>query len=180
MIIKRNVYLKIFYGVLLGTVTCFYFSVFKKDITNNTLFIFGMAIGLFAGLSSSPFKIKKIACGIIGGFAGGAFLFLINLIPVVQQKSLLGFLILPVYGLFLSISIGFIDKSSTKIIAGIIGSFVASFFSFCLFIVATLLTVGFGWARPFPWLGNWPLYIAFTIIGAVMLVGIGIGECFKK
>lgn len=172
---KKAVLLKMVYGAVGGGVWCFYFE--KIEINSTAFFLsLGMATGLLAGLSSISSKIKKTIYGIMGGAISGTFLFLLKLLPGSQQGYAIVPLILPITCLFVGVSIGIVRRLSSSLRPIVIGSLVGSLISVCLFIVGGMLTLGLSWKHPG---ARWPVYGALVIMGMVMLLGIGIKECFK-
>ncbi|MFH0771847.1 MAG: hypothetical protein V1933_04445 [Candidatus Omnitrophota bacterium] len=172
---KKAVLLKIFYGAIFGGILCLYIE--KMDFNGNPfLLIFGVTLGLFASLASTTFRVRKVVYAITGGFLSGSLLVLLNLLPCEASKDVILYFMFPVYGLLTSVAIGYIDKHS-KLLVDLIGAVAAGFVSFGLFVVGAMMAFSLSWKHPGI---RWPHYLTSVIIGVIMLLGIGIGECYKN
>jgi len=153
-------------------------SIFIYTINKFSFFGFAVFAGVIVSLSSIPFTKRKIIYCLISAIAGWSFLLAISKIPFLARGDTWWFLVLPTFGLFLSIGIGLSDRSIFKAITGIVGGFIASVISYAMFFYVVIAFVGWGdQSHPSAHVYS---NICLIMSSILMLFGIEMGDFFKR
>jgi len=174
MSLIKKISLKLMWGAIAGGSL----SIFIYTLNKFSFFGFAVFAGVIVSLSSIPFTKRKIIYCLISAIAGWSFLLAISKIPFLERGDTWWFLVLPTFGLFLSIGIGLSDRSIFKAITGIVGGFIASVISTAMFFIVVIKYIGI-WGSSNP---AEPIYayFLFSVSSILMLFSIEIGDFFKR